>query len=322
MDDLGCADVRNDRSIQKSVTTKTRYDSKIDVDVNQKIRQEERNNRSVSRIFRSRNKEIVLGEKTLVMAIVNITPDSFSDGGKYLETEQIVTRVADLLTLGADIIDVGGESTRPGYEPVSADQEWDRLREPLFALRSTWPNLCLSVDTQKAWVAEQAVKAGVSIVNDIWGLSGDRDMARVVADSGAGLVMMFNRQPSWNSGEVNIAEMIKFFVRQIQRAGESGISCDHILVDPGLGFGYGVEDNWVVLRHLEEFQGLGAGLLLGPSRKRFLGSVSGKPPQERDGATAAVCALAAAKGVDVMRVHNVEQVADALRVSDAWYRHV
>ncbi len=277
--------------------------------------------RNVSRIFRCKDKALELGEKTLIMAIVNITPDSFSDGGQYLEVSHIVSHVEELLQSGADIIDIGGESTRPGYRVVSAEEEWDRLMNPILALRSTWPEICLSVDTQKAWVAEQAVKAGVDIVNDIWGLSKDANMARIVAEYGSGLVMMFNRDPSWDPGQVNLREMTDFFVGQLRGAKDAGIADDHILVDPGLGFGYGVQDNWRVLRHLEEFQGLGAGILLGPSRKRFLGQVTRKPPEQRDVATAAVCALAVAKGVDVLRVHNVETASDALQVADEWYRH-
>lgn len=276
----------------------------------------------MSRIFRCRDKEVLLGAKTLIMAVVNATPDSFSDGGQYLQVDQILARVEDAVQSGADVIDMGAESTRPGYEPVSADKEWERLNEPISAVRSAWPNLCLSIDTQKAWVAEQAVKAGVDIVNDIWGLSRDSDMARVVADYGAGLVMMFNRTPPWEPGRVDIGDMTEFFHRQIHLANAVGIPDNRILIDPGLGFGYSVGDNWTVLRCLTEFRNLGAGLLLGPSRKRFLGSVTEKPPQERDVATATACALAVSAGVDVVRVHNVEAAWDALRVADEWYRHV
>ncbi|OLZ09190.1 dihydropteroate synthase [Sulfobacillus thermosulfidooxidans] len=278
--------------------------------------------KSVSRVFQCHQRALVLGENTKIMGIVNVTPDSFSDGGQYVELNRILEHVEQLVQDGADIIDIGAESTRPGYEPVAKEIEWQRLEEPILAIRSHWPDVCLSVDTQKAWVADRAVKAGVDIVNDIWGLAGDPDMAQVVSQHQAGLVMMFNRVSPWLPGTIDIGAMVDFFRQQLDFARHQGISEDHILIDPGLGFGYGVDDNWIVLRHLEEFVGYGAGLLLGPSRKRFLGSVTDKPPRERDVATAAVAALAVPYHVDVLRVHNVKTTRDALRVADKWYRDV
>ncbi len=275
----------------------------------------------MNRIFRCHNRELSLGDGTKIMGILNVTPDSFSDGGKYVKSDRILEHVQQLVEDGADMIDVGAESTRPGYQPVAPEMEWARLQEPILAIRSAWPDLWLSVDTQKAWVAYRALKAGIDIVNDIWGLSGDPEMIKVVAERRAGLIMMFNRTEPWAKGELQIQVMEQFFRDQIGRARQWGIHPDQIIVDPGLGFGYEVEDNWTVLRHLDTFAGYGSGLLLGPSRKRFLGAVTGRPPQGRDVATAAVSALAVFHQVDIVRVHNVAAAHDALQVADMWYRH-
>jgi dihydropteroate synthase len=255
------------------------------------------------------------------MGVLNVTPDSFSDGGLYQDPDRMMDHVQTMIAAGADIIDVGAESTRPGYEPLTAGQEWERLEGPLRLLRERWPALCLSVDTQKAPVAVRALDAGVDILNDIQGLSGDPEMLQALARTEAGLVMMFNRPAPWESGQVDIQVMTRFLTVQTERALKAGITPDRIMVDPGLGFAYGVEDNWTVLQHLGAFSGIGAGILLGPSRKRFLGVVTGKPAAQRDVATAAVCALAVPHHVDVVRVHNVDMARDALAVADRWHRH-
>ena len=275
----------------------------------------------MKRVFRCGSRPLELGHKTWLMGIVNVTPDSFSDGGQFMDPARALAQVEDLIAAGADIIDIGGESTRPGYEAVDVDTEWQRLEEPIRQIRRRWPDLRLSVDTQKAEVARRAVDLGVDIINDIQGLRGDPEMIRVLAGTDAGLVMMFNRHEPWAPGAVDIGEMEKFFSSGLERAEDSQIDPDRILVDPGLGFAYGGDDSWTVLQHLAAFSGFGAGMLLGPSRKRFLGALTGKAAGGRDVATAAVCALAAAHHVDVVRVHNVAATRDAVAVADRWQRH-
>ncbi len=276
---------------------------------------------AVSRVFRAGRHAFALGQRTQIMGVLNVTPDSFSDGGCYVDSGAVLSHVRRMVEEGADIIDIGAESTRPGYKPLPAREEWRRLEEPLRLIRDWRPDVCISVDTQKAWVADRALEAGADIINDIQGLSGDPDMLSVLAGSSAGLVMMFNREVPWDGGQVDIAAIADFFAVHTERALNAGVRPERILVDPGLGFAYGGDDSWIVLQALETFAGFGAGLLVGPSRKRFLGAVTGKGPADRDGATAAVCALAAAHRVDAVRVHNVGAVRDALAVADRWARH-
>ncbi len=270
------------------------------------------------RTFRFGHGSWDLGQRVYLMGIVNCTPDSFSDGGHYFHWEDAVTRAETLLADGADVVDLGGESTRPGHQPVSVAEEWGRLGPVLTELRHRRPDAVISVDTHKAEVAARAIAAGADIINDIWGLMGDPGMLRVVADSQVGVVMMFNQDPAFLPGEPAIDSMVDFFARGVLQAGEAGVGPDRILVDPGLGFGYAVEDNWTVLRNLPRFRGLGAGMLVGPSRKRFLGHLTGRPPAERDVATAAVAVLAAEAGMDVVRVHEIAPTRDAMRVWGAW----
>lgn len=248
-----------------------------------------------------------------------MTPDSFSDGGCLTDADAALARAERLVEQGADGLDLGAESTRPGYASVSVEEEWKRLASPLRRIRERYPGP-ISVDTQKAEIARRALAEGADIINDIWGCAKDPEMARVLAKSRAGLVLMFNRQPAYAEGCVELAEMRRWIERQIQRLDSMGMGPGRILVDPGLGFGMGVADNWTVVKNLQAFSDLGAGILLGPSRKRFLGEVSGRPPAARDVATAALCALAVREGVDVVRVHCPDVVKDALAVADRWER--
>lgn len=270
------------------------------------------------RTFRFNRGEWVLGQRIYLMGVLNCTPDSFSDGGQYVALEDALQQAQVLIDEGADVIDLGAESTRPGYKPISCQEEWSRLAPVIAGIQGRWPQVVLSVDTQKACVAQKAIAAGVDIINDIWGLQGDPNMNEVVAHSRAGVIMMYNRDPVFPRGEVSIDHMLEFFERGIAQAQEAGIAPERILIDPGLGFGYAVEDNWTVLHSLSKFSGLGAGLLLGPSRKRFLGQLIDAPPQARDGVTAVVSVLAAERGMDVVRVHNIPVTRDALKVWEAW----
>lgn len=261
-----------------------------------------------------------LGHRTYVMGVLNVTPDSFSDGGRYVGVDRAVRHAAYLVENGADMIDLGGESTRPGHRWVDWEEEWERVGPVLQTIKRQLPGVPVSVDTRKSEVARRALDYGADVINDVEGFVDDA-MLRVVAASSAGLVMMFNRHPPWDDGLVDIAAMQRFLAEGIVRAEEAGIASARILVDPGLGFGYGVADNWRVLRELPQFRGLGAGLLIGPSRKRFLGQLTGRPADQRDWATAAVSALGVTAGVDVVRVHAVREVSDALKAADCWVRH-
>ncbi|MCY0881634.1 MAG: dihydropteroate synthase, partial [Firmicutes bacterium] len=212
----------------------------------------------MERTFYFRGRRMPLGEKTYVMGIVNVTPDSFSDGNRYQDVSAALHHVKALQQGGAEMIDIGAESTRPGYTPVAAEEEWSRLAPVLEAIKRQWPESIVSVDTQKAVVARRAIAAGADIINDIWGLSGDPDMLDVLADSDAGLILMYNRNPPWPDKMVSIEEMQTFFIRQVQAAAQKGVDPLRIIIDPGIGFGYSVEDNWTVLRALDRFQNIGA----------------------------------------------------------------
>ncbi len=270
------------------------------------------------RRFQFNDKEIALGAKTYIMGILNVTPDSFSDGGRYLGVDAATRQAAVLIESGADFIDLGAESTRPGYQPVTTEEEWQRLGPVLKALRQIFPEIALSVDTQKAETAHRAVQSGADIINDVGGDLGDPRMLATLSSTRAGYVMMYNREPR---APANMADMVSQFQRRLREAHEFGIAESRILVDPGLGFAYGLEDNWRVLGQLEQLKGLGAGMLVGPSRKRFLGTLTGAGPDQRDFATASLASLAVGSGMDVVRVHEVAGVRQALLVADRWWRH-
>lgn len=256
-----------------------------------------------------------LGGVTRIMGIVNLTPDSFSDGGTLTGVDAGVARAEALWAAGADLVDLGGESTRPGYTAVDASVEWERLRPVLERIRRRLA-APLSVDTRKAEVARRALAAGADIVNDVSGLA-DPEMAGVVAEAKAGYVLMYN-PPPLPPGTVTVAAIRSWLDARLSKLAEAGVAPEQVVVDPGLGFAYAVEDNWRVLADLEGLAGVGRGLLIGPSRKRFLGQVTGRPAAERDAATAALAALAVTKGVDVVRVHEVAMTRDAVRVADRW----
>lgn len=268
--------------------------------------------------FQFNDKEIQLGAKTYIMGILNVTPDSFSDGGRYLGIDAARRQAAALIESGADFIDIGAESTRPGYQPVSSEEEWQRLGPVLQAVRQTFPAVAVSVDTQKAETAHRALESGADIINDVGGILGDPRMLDTVSSTRAGYIMMYNREPV---ARVDMADMVAQLQRRLGTAYESGIDESRILVDPGLGFAYGLEENWRVLGQLEQLKGLGAGILLGPSRKRFLGTLTGADPDQRDFATASLASLAVGRGMDVVRVHEVAGVRQALLVADRWWRH-
>lgn len=269
-------------------------------------------------MFRYNGKHIRLGTKTYIMGILNVTPDSFSDGGHYAGADTATRHAAALVAGGADFIDIGAESTRPGYRAVEVDVEWERLAPVLQTVRKNFPDVAISVDTQKAQIARRAIESGADVINDVGGTIGDPLMLSTVGNSQAGYVMMYNREPVT---QVAMSDLEEQFRRRIHEAYAAGISADRILVDPGLGFAYGREENWRVLRQLERLQGLGAGILVGPSRKRFLGDLTEVDPAQRDWATASIASLVVGVGMDVVRVHEVAGVRQALLVADRWWRH-
>nr|WP_247658566.1 dihydropteroate synthase [Aquabacter sp. L1I39] len=249
------------------------------------------------------------------MGILNITPDSFSDGGKNAAPDDALANARRLAAEGADILDVGGESTRPGHTPVPADEEWARVA-PVLAALTAESALPVSIDTWKAEVARKAVAAGAVIINDVWGFSRDPDMAAVVAETGAAAIVMHNRESVDPAVDV-IADMLGFFARALERAEKAGVPRDRIVLDPGIGFGKTFEQNLSAIARLGELRVLGLPLLLGTSRKSLIGKVIDTIPAERVPGTIASNVIGIMEGVEIIRVHDVAEHVQAARVSEA-----
>jgi len=253
------------------------------------------------------------------MGVVNVTPDSFSDGGEYLDADAAIRHGLELVEDGAEILDVGGESTRPGAEEVSAEEELKRVRPVVAGLAG---KATLSIDTSKATVAEAAIEAGASIVNDVTALRGDPEMASLCAERGVTVVLMHmpgnprTMQDDPRYGDV-VDEVKAFLVERTTAAVVAGIDEQRIWLDPGIGFGKTLEHNLALLRRLGELRELGRPLVVGASRKSFIGKVDGSAVGERLGGTIASSVIAAVEGADVLRVHDVAEMAQALRVSAA-----
>jgi len=266
------------------------------------------------------------GDAGVVMGILNVTPDSFSDGGSYIEPEIAVQHAREMIEAGAKIIDVGGESTRPGAAEVSVEEEARRVLPVIGALREHCPDCVISVDTSKAAVAFEACQAGASIVNDVTALRGDAEMAAVVADCGAGLVLMHMQgtprtmQKAPVYGDV-VEEVVDFLDGQRELALAEGVGDEAIVFDPGIGFGKSEEHNWQLLNRVGEFDALLRPLLLGVSRKGFIGAALDRPEAAgRAVGTAALTALLRARGVRLHRVHDVQENVDALRIAESLIR--
>jgi dihydropteroate synthase len=262
------------------------------------------------------------GERTYVMGILNVTPDSFSGDG-LLATDgdpvgRAVAAARAMVADGADIVDVGGESSRPGHAPVDASEEIGRVVPVIEAIHTALPGIPLSVDTIKPDVAGAAVEAGARLINDVWGVAADDRQLRLAAERGVPIVLMHNRAEARYTNVV--AEVLADLQAAIERALAAGIAWEAILVDPGFGFGKTPEHNLAILRHLTELRLLGRPILLGTSRKSTLGRVLDLPPEERVEATLATTALAAAAGVDIVRVHDVRPNVRAARMADAIWR--
>lgn len=265
-------------------------------------------------------------DRTLIMGVVNVTPDSFSDGGRHASADAAVRHAAELLEAGADFVDVGGESTRPGAEPVAEDEELRRVLPVIEALASRGLGP-VSIDTYKANVARAAVERGAALVNDISGGCFEPHILDAVAQSGVAVVLSHARgRPThmqkgrWRYDGGVVASVRAFFVEALGRARGAGVETARVLLDPGIGFGKTVDENLELLRGLEGLRVEGCPLLVGTSRKSFIGRLTEREVDHREFGTAATVALSIASGADMVRVHDVEAMRDVVRVSDAWVR--
>ena len=261
------------------------------------------------------DRQISVGPKSVVMGIVNVTPDSFSDGGRAEKVEDAVRLAVELRAAGADIIDIGGESTRPGAEPVSALEEQRRVIPVVEALAHR-RDIILSIDTYRAETARLAVAVGAHIVNDIWGLQRDDGIARLSAKTGCGVVAMHNGRARDRLPDP-IDEQLAFFRNTLDIASKNGVADEALVLDPGFGFAKDPAENLEIIGRFGELLHLGPPMLVGTSRKRFLGHVTGRPVDQRDTATAASCAILRLRGASIFRVHHVAACIDALRLADA-----
>lgn len=260
-----------------------------------------------------RGKEFFWGKRTYLMGIINMTPDSFSGDGLKEKVEQALSRAMGMVEQGADIIDVGGESTRPGASEVDPEEEWGRV-EPFLKEFLPISSVPVSLDTSKAEVAEKGLKMGVDIINDVWGIRYDQKLLRLVKESGAGIILMHNRQePSYKN---LLWEVLSELEESLNSALALGIPQEKIILDPGFGFGKLSSHNWPILKSLSSFRVLGQPLLVGVSRKSFIGKATEKPPQERVFGTAAACALAIERGADIIRVHDLPEMRDVALICD------
>lgn len=269
--------------------------------------------------IKCRDKVLELGKRTLIMGILNVTPDSFSDGGKYDKIDTAIKQAAKMIAEGADIIDVGGESTRPGHTQISVEEEIARV-VPVIERLSAELDTIISIDTYKYQVAEAALKAGAHIVNDIWGLQYDNgELAQIVKKYEVPVIAMHNQNNKIYTEDI-ILSIRKFFERTYSIAETHGILRDMIILDPGIGFGKDIELNLEVLSRMEELRDMGR-ILLGTSRKRFIGTILGDlPPSERVEGTVATTVVGISKGADIVRVHDVLENKRAALVADRIYR--
>lgn len=268
-----------------------------------------------------RGRDIELGHRTCIMGILNVTPDSFSDGGRFSDFNRAADHAFELIAQGADILDVGGETTKPGSEPVTLDTELERVI-PIVRVVREKSDIPISVDTNKAEVAARAIEAGADIINDISALQFDSDMAGVAARTGAPLILMhmqgtpriMQKDPVYSS---LLSEIVTFLEERIRYAMDRGVAREQIIVDPGVGFGKTTAHNLSIIRNLGIFTCLDRPILLGVSRKRFIGSVLGRKEGEREVGTAVANVLGIAAGAHILRVHDVAFHREAAVMADA-----
>jgi dihydropteroate synthase len=275
-----------------------------------------------ARVWRHRSGELTL-DRTRVMGVLNVTPDSFSDGGLFYEPEAAIRRGLEMVEQGADLIDIGGESTRPQSDPVTAEEEWRRVGRVVETL-SRKVTVPLSIDTMKSVVAAKAVQAGASIVNDVSGMR-DRAMVRVVASAKVGVVVMHmlgnpkTMQEHPQYADV-VGEVKAYLTDRIAALRAAGVSSESIAIDPGVGFGKTLEHNLTLLRHLDALAAMAHPVVVGVSRKSFIGSVGAGEKGERLSGSLAAATLAVSRGASVVRVHDVRETVRAMRVADALLR--
>ncbi len=283
-------------------------------------------NKANSMVFKIRNRTFNWGERTYLMGILNVTPDSFSDGGEFANVETALTQARDMINHGVDLIDIGGESTRPHAIEISVEDELARVIPVIQKLRQE-SSIPISIDTTKAIVAQQAIAAGADLVNDISGATFDDQMLPTVAKLKVPLILMHIRgtpktMQSLTEYQDVVAEVLKFLANQIAKAIACGIPRDHLIIDPGIGFAKTAEQSLALIQRLSELKALELPILVGVSRKSFMRPILQKNlPKERIWGTAAACYGAIAKGADILRVHDVAQMYDVCRVADAIERN-
>ncbi|MFY7803626.1 MAG: dihydropteroate synthase [Limnoraphis robusta] len=269
------------------------------------------------------------GKRTYIMGVLNVTPDSFSDGGEFNTLETALIQAQKMVTAGVDIIDIGGQSTRPGSEQISLEEELNRVIPVVKLLRSQpneLANIPLSIDTTRAAVAQAAIEAGADLINDISGATFEPEILSVVAKLGVPIVLMHIRGTPKTMQQLTdyqdlIGEILQFFQERIQACKNARIAPDNIILDPGIGFAKTYEQNLEILRQLPQLRSLGFPLLVGPSRKSFIGHILNQSdPQKRVWGTAAACVAAIVGSGDILRVHDVKEMVDVCRVADAIYR--
>jgi dihydropteroate synthase len=254
------------------------------------------------------------GSRTYVMGIINATPDSFSGDGTGADLERSVSQGLRMVHEGADMLDVGGESTRPGHLQISVAEEISRT-EGVVARLAREAAVPVSIDTYKLEVAEAAVAAGATMLNDIWGLTRSPDLARLASNRSCALVVMHNQDGTDYSGDL-MDEIKRFLRASVERALDAGVPRERVLIDPGIGFGKTAEQNWVVMRRLEELRELGQPILIGTSRKSFIGKALDLPIDQRLEGTAATVTAAVLRGADVVRVHDVKEMTRVAQIAD------
>lgn len=269
------------------------------------------------RVMECKNGPLTLGKRTLVMGILNITPDSFSDGGKYNQYDIALEHACQMVEDGADIIDIGGESTRPGHQMIDTREELARVI-PIIEALAQRIKVPISIDTYKAEVGRRAMEAGASMLNDIWGFQYDPQMAEIAAEYDCPVVLMHNQNHTKYKNLM--ADILLFLRKSLEIAERAGVNPEKIIIDPGIGFGKDREQNLEVMHRLEEFRSLGKPVLLGTSRKRMIGETLDLPVTDRVEGTAATVTLGIAKGVDIVRVHDVKEIARVVKMTDAMVR--
>jgi dihydropteroate synthase len=273
-------------------------------------------------VLKTFRREINLGKKTLIMGILNITPDSFSDGGLYCSQQKAVERGLQMVDEGADIIDIGGESTRPGAKSIEASVELKRVL-PVIESLVRQVKIPISIDTTKAKVAKLALASGAEIVNDISALHGDKKIAKTISDEGAAVILMHMRGNPRNMQKGNLVynnlmgEVTDYLEKSSEKALKAGIEKDCLVIDPGIGFGKTPEDNYKIIKNLSQLKELGMPVMIGTSRKSFIGKVTGGEPEQRLEGTAATVAAAIMNGCHIVRVHDVAAMKKVAAVTDA-----